>query len=181
MINIEIKIPAKELKEKLRIKDGKPADESLIVSRVLEQIPEPIDLSQIERDLKTVMVKDVVTPEDMIEVKDAIDDLEKEFEKKLEDIKKVVSSIPRGGRILSGRYVHTPMVNVFTGDGSTKSFILDKAPKDLDTIKAWGSDFPYILANGADNGFTVIGKVATLNDVVDAPSQDARLIFEYYI
>lgn len=96
--------------------------------------------------------------------------------KKLEDrVKKIPS------RVMTPRYVHVPMVDVFTGDASTKEFTLSKAPKSLDTMKGWGSDFPFILVNGSDGGFTVVGKTLTLNDGVDAPSLDARLIIEYYV
>lgn len=86
-----------------------------------------------------------------------------------------------GGMFSPGRPVHVPMVDVFTGDGSTKTFYLSKAPRSLDTVKAWGSDFPHIMTHGAANGFTITGKLMTLNDGVDAPSDGGRLVFEYYV
>ena len=109
------------------------------------------------------------------ELKDEVKDLKE----KIKNTKESVSKIPR--RVMTPRYVHVPMVDVFTGDGSTKEFTLSKAPKSLATMKGWGSDFPYILAEGSDNGFTMAGKVLTLNGVVDAPSVDARFVVEYYI
>lgn len=120
------------------------------------------------------------------EIRNKLESLEGEDRLDFESIKglpeileKIEKKIPTGG-IITGRYVHTPMVDVFTGDASTKAFTLSKAPKDLATVKGWGSDFPYILVEGSDNGFTINGKVLTLNDVVDAPSLNARFVIEYY-
>lgn len=80
-----------------------------------------------------------------------------------------------------GRPVHVPMVDKFTGDGSTKGFFLTKAPRDLATVKAWGSDFPHIMTHGATNGFTISGKELTLNGDIDAPTVGAYLVVEYYV
>jgi hypothetical protein len=80
-----------------------------------------------------------------------------------------------------GRPVHVPMVDVFTGDGVTTTFYLTKQPRDLRTVKAWGSDFPHIMVHGATNGFEITGKALALNNSVDAPSDQARLVVEYYV
>lgn len=106
----------------------------------------------------------------------------KELVKEIKDLeKRTKTAFANQGRVQTPRYVHTPMVDVFTGDGSNKAFTLTKAPKSLDTVKGWGSDFPHILVNGSDGGFTITGKTLTLNDVVDAPSLDARFVIEYYV
>ena len=104
----------------------------------------------------------------------------KEFFEKIEERVNEISS--RNTRVSTGgpgKYVHVPMVKVFTGDGSTKVFKLDKAPKSLDTIKGWGSDFPHILVNGG--GFDVVGRTLTIDSGTDAPSDSARFVVEYYI
>ena len=95
---------------------------------------------------------------------------------KLEDrVKKMPS------RIITGRYVHTPMVDRLTAftDGSTKTFTLSKAPKSVSTMEVFGTDFPIILDPTVD--FTVSGKTLTLTDQVSAPSSGATLIAKYFI
>ncbi len=113
--------------------------------------------------------------------KDVEKNVVEELRNELKKLDTRIKNIPKGGRVMTPRYVHVPMVDVFTGDASTKAFTLSKAPKSLETMKGWGSDFPFILAEGSDNGFTVVGKTLTLNDVVDAPSLNARFVVEYYI
>lgn len=156
--------------------DGKDADEEKIVKEVLKQIKLPEQKELILDTPESLRNKLETLKGDSRLDKKAIKGLQ-EF---LDGIDKRISNIPRGGG-LSGRYVNTPMVDVFTGDGSTKAFTLSKAPKSLDTVKAWGSDFPYIMVNGSDNGFTITGKVLTLGSETDAPSNNARLIVEYYV
>lgn len=87
--------------------------------------------------------------------------------------------IVRGGVFGGGRPVHVPMVDVFTGDGSTKTFYLSKAPRDLRTATAMCTDFPHILAH--DHGFTISGKALTFDANTDAPSDQARIVVPYYV
>lgn len=96
-------------------------------------------------------------------------------------IKNVHTRLDRMPKIITGRYVHTPIVDRLTAstDGSTKTFILSKAPKDVKTMEVFGTDFPIILDPTVD--FTVSGKTLTLTDAVDAPSSGATLIAKYYI
>ena len=109
-----------------------------------------------------------------------IKELEKEVKKLIKDLeKRTKEGFANQGRVQTPRYVHTPMVDVFTGDGSTKAFTLSKAPKSLDTMDASSSDFPMIYAN--DAGFTIAGKVLTLDSSVDALSLDARMVVRYFI
>lgn len=103
----------------------------------------------------------------------------KDLEELIKKVHNRLDKMPHA--VQTPKYVNTPMVDVFTGDASTKAFTLSKAPKTLDTVKGWGSDFPFILVNGSDGGFTILGRTLTLNDIVDAPSSDARFVVEYYV
>jgi len=84
-------------------------------------------------------------------------------------------------RIITGRYVYTPVIDRLTGstDGSTKVFTLSKAPKDVNKMEVSGTDFPIILDPTVD--FTVSGKTLTLTAAVDAPTSGATLICKYYV
>ena len=97
------------------------------------------------------------------------------FDKLKETVKR------QGPRIITGKYVHTPIVDRLTAltDGSTKTFLLSKAPKDVATMEVFGTDFPIILDPTVD--FTVAGKTLTLTAAVPAPSSGATLICKYYV
>lgn len=133
------------------------------IESVREAIPPRFDGGVLERQVGELA--------DQLEaMRDAFDELKK-------------TATPRrvGGIFGSGRISHIPMVDVFTGDGSTKTFYLTKQPRDFYTIKAWGSDFPHILTHDDGNGFTVAGKALTVDNQTDAPSEGARFVVEYYV
>lgn len=104
-----------------------------------------------------------------------------ELKDKIKELKEDITNIPRGGKILTGRYTYTPMLDRLTSftDGSTKTFILSKAPKETTTMEVSGTDFPIILDPTVD--FTVSGKTLTLTAAVSAPSSGATLICKYYV
>lgn len=167
-----------------QVKDGKTPTKEEILKLIKPLIPKvedgetPTDKQLL--DLIKPLIPEPKKGEDGKDVDESrIEEIESDVKKLGERLKKIPKG--GGGRIITGRYVNTPMVDVFTGDASTKAFTLSKAPKSLDTVKGWGSDFPHILVNGSDGGFTIAGKVLTLNDIVDAPSLDARFVVEYYI
>ena len=145
------------------------------IQSVEDSIPHEFDPSSLEKQLETVRrsIPKVVT---LQEVWDRFDKIDKKI-RAIEDTKPSVIRQVFGG----GRPVHVPMVDDWSGftDGSTKQFYLTKAPRSLATIKIWGSDFPYILRANVD--FTITGKLVTLTSDVDAPSNGATLICEYYI
>lgn len=148
--------------------DGLDADENVIVDRVLAQIKLP--------EQKEILLD---SPEELkIKITPMVEELLKELK---DDLEEKISSIPRGGKIITGRYVNTPMVDDFSGDtnGSKKTFTLSKAPKTITTMKVWGSDFPTILRPTTD--FTISGKTLTLTDEIDSPTSGATLITEYYV
>jgi len=146
-----------------KLRSGKDADEDKIIKKILKQIPTPKD------------GKDAV-----VDYNEIIDSITGPIEDKLKDIESQIGKTKRG-RVMTPRYVHTPMVDDFSGstDGATKEFTLSKAPKSTTTMKVWGSDFPHILRPTTD--FTVAGKVLTLTSEVDAPSSGATLICEFYV
>ena len=95
-------------------------------------------------------------------------------------VKDLRARIVASKRVMTPKKVHTPMVDQFQSstDGANKAFTLSKAPNNVATMKAWGSDFPHIMTNGF--GFTVAGKVVTIDSDVDAPSTNSYFVVEYY-
>lgn len=102
----------------------------------------------------------------------------KGLREQFEALSSQISSIPRGGGSPRGDVLKVDDLTSYT-DGSTKTFYLEKAPKNLNVVKVWGSDFPFIMTHG--KGFTITGKLLTLADDVDSPLQGAKLVCEYTI
>lgn len=136
--------------------DGITPSKEDLINLIIPLIPKAKDGKNVEESL-------------INKIREEVKDLDKRTKK----------AFNNQGKVQTPRYVHTPMVDVFTGDGSKKAFTLSKAPKSLDTIDASSSDFPMIYANGA--GFTVAGRVLTLDNTVDALSLDARMVVRFYI
>lgn len=145
------------------------------LSDIALSIPDEYEDDQLRKEIETVrkLIPKVVT---LQEVWDRFS----KIEKRIHDIADTKPSVIRqvfGG----GRPVHVPMVDDWSAltDGVTKTFYLSKQPRSLNTLKIWGSDFPYILRVNVD--FTVAGKLVTLTSEVDAPSQGSTLVCEFYV
>lgn len=159
------------------------------VNSLYEKMPEMPDMEPMHREFQSriaeLEAKIPVLPEEK-DVEGMLAELKKWIEEQLQNLKKELQRIDskpavvRTGLFGGGRPVHVPMVDIFTGDGSNKTFYLDKAPRDLYTVKAWGSDFPHILTHDSGNGFTISGKTLTIDSQTDAPSSGARFVVEYY-
>ena len=158
-----------------KLRDGKDADEAKLFAKLLEAIPDIPDIPEIPKAETGGSIADKL--EAMIDGKLSIDAID-ELREILEDLQKRFKT---GNKIVTGRYVHTPIVDRLTDltDGSTKTFLLSKAPKDTATMEVFGTDFPIILDPTVD--FTVSGKTLTLTDAVDAPMSGSTLICKYYI
>lgn len=145
------------------------------IDDVEASIPDEFNPTKLQLQLESVK-KSIAQITTQQEVWDRFAKLEKKV-RAIEDTKPSVIRQVFGG----GRPVHVPMVDDFSTltDGSNKQFYLSKQPRSLNTIKIWGSDFPYILRANVD--FTVVGKLVTLTSEVDAPSSGSNLIAEYYI
>lgn len=165
------------------------------IAEMRRMLPKGVDLSGVEKEI-TELAEDILLVKRQIPALDTATQIRNKLEsldgserldmsaidgllEALEKIRK--TSTPRRVGIIGGRVSHIPLVDVFTGDGSTKTFYLSKAPRDMYTIKAWGSDFPHILTHDDGNGFTVSGKALTLDSDTDAPSLGARFVVEYYV
>lgn len=145
------------------------------IADVEASIPERYDPSELQKQINSVKMS-IPEVKTLQEVWDRFDRLEKKL-RALEDTKPSVIRQVFGG----GRPVHVPMVDDWSGNtnGSAKTFYLTKQPRSINTMKIWGSDFPYILRANVD--FTVSGKAVTLTSEVDAPSNGATLVAEYFI
>ena len=166
-------------------KDGTSPDLETIAyeaSKLTEAKLAPLipKIEDIEKDLPKLGDKirdalELLQGEDRLD-KSAIKGLE-ELEKELRDLIGTSTSRHTGIAFVGDRL----KVDDFTAltDGSTKSFYLEGNPRNLNTVKVWGSDFPFIMTHG--KGFTITGKLLTLADDVDAPLTGAKLVCEYTI
>lgn len=139
-------------------------------------LPEEADFKPVYAELEAVRRQIPTVPDFPQEVLDRIEKLENDHERWTK------SATPRYiPGFFGGRVAHIPLVDDFSDstDGSTKTFELTKAPRTINTMKIWGSDFPYILRPTTD--FTISGKFVTLTSEVDAPTEGATLICEYYV
>ena len=157
------------MRDKARgLKDGKTPSKDELLAIIEPLIPDPEKGEQGEQG----------KAENIEQLKKDLEEFKKDT---LERLEKALSNIPRGGKIITGRYVNTPIIDRLTGstDGATKTFTLSKAPREVSTMEVSGTDFPIILDPTVD--FSVTGKVLTLTAAVPAPSQGATLICKYYV
>lgn len=143
-----------------------PTDVLNRISEVESKIP------KIEELGGDKIIEKINSSEEQID-KERIKGLEDEIKSLRKDI---LASRPLGGV----RRVFQPHRDDFSSltDGSTKTFKLSKEPLDVNTILVFGSDFPIILRPDVD--FTVTAKTLTLTSAVQAPSQGATLLIQYY-
>lgn len=171
-MRIKARINGENLKKKLDIRDGKDADEAKIVSeavkQLVDQLPPPLEpLNGIEIVEK---INELPTDEDkyLIDIKhiDGLID-------KLENLRKGITNIPRGG---GGRSGGSVKFHPLTPDGTTKIFIV---PKSIASIVHM-SDFPGVLYEGAANGFTINASRTQITLTVEnAPTTNSQLLYEY--
>lgn len=155
------------------------------VKSLIPELPPETDLSDIftkfkELESKIPTIPEQLSVEDMrngLEVLQKDERLDVSAIKGLEEEIKKYAPAGRGGGV---RRVFQPYRDNFTSqtDGATKTFYLSREPLKIDTIMAWGTDFPIIL--DPDTDFTVNGKKFTLTDAVDAPTAGASFIVQFY-
>ena len=155
------------LQDKVRsLKNGKDADEEVIVGKVLKNLPEPKILTAKEmRDaLETLLGED--------ELKlTTIDSLKKE----MENLKQNVQNIGQR-RLVGGTPHNMTHVKDLTSqcDGTNKTFYVDSYKKPLLLLCP---DFPTIYRPNTD--YTLANKTLTLTSEVDAPQDGQTLLFMY--
>ncbi len=143
------------------VKNGKDADEKVIVGKVLSQIKFP-DIEKPEQ----IRIKLETLKGDQRIDKTAIRGLEK-----IEDEIKRIDNKPTGGGF---RASHSTKFHSLTADGSTKIFAV---PKSVTSI-VLTSDTPFILFE--NSGFTINKTRTQITLTADiAPSNGAQLLYQY--
>jgi len=137
----------------MEMKDGKNADESMIIEKVLERIPKPKDGLQ---------GKDI-DPSTVEELQNELKLLKEETEK--------IKNLPRG-KFGMRKVPIIKRVNLSSQcDGATKAFTL---PRDtVDVLGVFGTQFPINFNPGTD--WTFSGQTLTLADGITAPATGETL------
>lgn len=155
----------KDGKDGARGEDGRTPTQEELASLIKQLLPE---IPEIEKE----------TPE---QIRDKIESLKEEerldksairgFKEEMDNLRKEISSIPRGGGGGRGKHFVMKRVNLTDQcDGATKSFTM---PKDTTAIVGiFGTQFP-VTFDTADWTFT--GQTLTLADGITAPATNQTL------
>ena len=151
------------------VRDGKDADETVIVGKVLEQIVLP--------EQKEIILDDAMQLREKLESLEGEDELRltalEEFAKRIEALEKR----PLGGKTpYGGSVVHKFMddKDTLTGDGSTVAFTLAKAPINLQLFRGGA-----LQNEGTGNDFVLAGKTVTFKSA-PAVGETLKAFYRYF-